>query len=335
MRKKRFLNIGITSGDPSGIGPEVSLKAVDSLNEKKIVPIVIGNKKLVKKYYPCQIDKFHYIDNCPRTFPTIHSEKYFYNVESDFPLPVPGKGNINTGIESLNYLEHALNLLKNNALDAIVTGPVNKGYIEKSGTPFTGHTEYIANYFNEKNPVMMMFSQKYRVLVATTHIPVSEINNNINQDSLLNVIKTGHDSIKQIDGADVKIAITGLDPHCGDEGAIGNFDAEITLPAVLSARKAGINIEGPFAADTLFIADNWKKYNLVIAQYHDQGLIPFKMLAFDKGVNVTLGLSITRTSVDHGTAYDIAGKGKANFTSMVEAIKLAYRLEVMKNKYLI
>ena len=237
--------------------------------------------------------------------------------------------------ESLNYLHHALNLLKNNALDAIVTGPVSKGYIEKSGTPFTGHTEYIADYFNEKNPVMMMFSQKYRVIVATTHIPVSEINNMINQAYLLNVIKKGHNSIKQIDGTHIKIAITGLDPHCGDEGAIGNFDAEITLRAVLSAREAGINIEGPFAADTLFIADTWKKYNLVIAHYHDQGLIPFKMLAFDNGVNVTLGLSVTRTSVDHGTAYDIAGKGKANFSSMVEAIKLAYRLEVMKDKYLI
>ncbi|MFC1670584.1 PdxA family protein, partial [Spirochaetota bacterium] len=245
-------------------------------------------------------------------------------------LPPPGKGNIQSAIESKKYIDTAVSLWKNKIIDAVVTGPVNKGFIEKSGTPFTGHTEYIADLVNSKKPYMMMFSKNYRVLLATTHIKLAQVIERIDKKRLLEVIKMGNDTIKSIDGGEVKLAITGIDPHCGDDGAIGDFDTSITGAAVNEAKKEGINIEGPFAADTLFIAHKWKKYNLVIAQYHDQGLIPFKLLAFDKGVNVTLGLPITRTSVDHGTAYDIAGKGIAGYESMLEAVKLAYQLEIKR-----
>jgi 4-hydroxythreonine-4-phosphate dehydrogenase len=173
---------------------------------------------------------------------------------------------------------------------------------------------------------MMMFSLKYRVLLATTHIPVTRVTESITLEGLLNVIRVGYRSIRSIDGNVAKIAVAGLDPHCGDDGAIGVFDRDITRRAVQRAAGEGIPVFGPFAADTLFIPDTWERYNLVIAQYHDQGLIPFKMLAFNDGVNVTLGLSMIRTSVDHGTAFDIAGKNESRFTSMTEAIKLAKRL---------
>ena len=234
-------------------------------------------------------------------------------------------------MESRLYIDNAVDLWKRGIVNALVTGPVNKAHIEKSGCRFTGHTEYIAGLINEKNPYMLMYSPDYRVLLVTTHIPVADISKNINAEKIYNTIIAGHNAIQLLDSDDsARIAIAGLDPHCGDDGAIGNFDAEITKEAVSRALQNGINIEGPFSADALFTPKKWKSYNLAIAHYHDQGLIPFKVLAFESGVNITLGLSITRTSPDHGTAYDIAGKNKANHKSMLEAIKLAHKLAIKK-----
>ena len=267
-----------------------------------------------------------YIMTCP--YDRLHSarKKYLYDVHLDLPEPVPGRGSPETGREALACIDAALGLWSSGAIDAVVTGPVSKSLIDKSGVPFSGHTEYIAAKIGGGDPFMMMFSEKYRVLLASTHVPVSDIMRHIDHERLVKVIREGYDSISMIDGGDVKLAIAGLDPHCGDDGAIGTFDRDVTSHAVMSARGQGIPIEGPFAADTLFVPGTWERYNLVIAHYHDQGLIPFKMLAFDNGVNVTLGLPIVRTSVDHGTAFDIAGKNTARWSSMTEAILLAKRL---------
>ena len=319
--------IAITIGDPAGIGPEVTLKAIDELNLNEITPVIIARKeilqqfysKLLKDYIILNKEKIDYTDFLP-------NKKYLVDIISHSPVPSPGSGNITTGMESRLYIDKAVDLWKQGRVNAIVTGPVNKSYIEKSGCRFTGHTEYIADLINEKNPYMLMYSPDYRVLLVTTHIPVADISKTINADKIYNTIITGHNAIRLFDSENARIAIAGLDPHCGDDGAIGNFDTEITIKAVRRALQDGINIEGPFSADTLFTPQKWKSYNLAIAHYHDQGLIPFKMLAFDSGVNVTLGLSITRTSPDHGTAYDIAGKNKASHKSMLEAIKLAHRL---------
>lgn len=324
---KRAIKIGITIGDPAGIGPEVALKALQNLKNKNIIPVLICRKELIYNFFPKETGDFHFLEKGTTELSLHSGKKYIYDVPINLPIPVPGKGNINTGLESRKYIDTSISLWKRSVIDAIVTGPVNKGLIEKSGTAFCGHTEYIAKQINEDNPLMLMYSELYRVLLITTHIPVNEIYKNISIERIVHVILEGAESIKAIDNSHVKIAITGMDPHCGDDGAIGNFDNNVTIPAVKIARSKGINIDGPFSADTIFIPEKWEKYNLVIAHYHDQGLIPFKMLAFEKGVNVTLGLSITRTSVDHGTGYDIAGKGKAGFNSMLEAIKLAYRIE--------
>jgi len=304
----------------------VALKAVNNLNHKSIIPILIGRKEVLQSHYNDLFKGYEVIEKDFDSIDLSPEKKYIYHVPSDFSVPVPGEGSINTGVESKICIDRALELWQHGSIDAMVTGPVHKGFIEKSGTPFTGHTEYIADFINEGKPYMMMFSRDYRVLLATTHLPLDEVCRSISVERLLEVIQEGYESIKSIDGDDVKLAITGLDPHCGDDGAIGSFDMDITAVAVDRARKQGINIEGPFAADTLFIADKWKKFNLVIAHYHDQGLIPFKLLAFENGVNVTLGLSIVRTSVDHGTAYDIAGRNMAGYNSMIEAINVAYRL---------
>jgi 4-hydroxythreonine-4-phosphate dehydrogenase len=323
--KKETLNIGITIGDPAGIGPEVALKALAELRESHLRFVLIGREKVLEVLYKDMLPEYItasgiFISEQSGGLPLI------YNVECDYPLPKPGQANALTGAESKLYIDAARELWKAGHIDAIVTGPVHKGFIEKSGTPFIGHTEYMADYIGEKFPLMMMFSPKYRVLLATTHVPLASAASLVTKERLVQVISSGFESIKAIDGKDVKIAVTGFDPHCGDDGAIGDFDIKVTAKAVEEARERGIPVDGPFSADTLFMPEKWQAYNLVIAHYHDQGLIPFKMLAFDVGVNVTLGLSLIRTSVDHGTALDIAGKGIAKHGSMVEAVKLAAAL---------
>ena len=322
--------IGITAGDPAGIGYEVAVKAIENLNDKDIIPVLIGRSSVLERLFPESLSKFKIIDPGSGGYTYREGSGYFCDVKSNLPMPVPGKGSAETGKESLEYIDKAVELWKAGAIDAIVTGPVNKAFIKKSGVPFSGHTEYLADKIDESEPLMMMHSSLYRVLLATTHIPISRVRDSIDAEKLLKVIETGYRSIRSFDKGDLKIAIAGLDPHCGDDGAISNFDKEVTTAVVEKAKKSGINIEGPFAADTLFIPGNWRKYNFIVAQYHDQGLIPFKMLAFDTGVNLTLGLSLIRTSVDHGTAFDIAGKKVSSYKSMIEAIKLAS--QILKNR---
>jgi 4-hydroxythreonine-4-phosphate dehydrogenase len=321
------LRIGITTGDPAGIGPEVAMKAIREIDNQDIIPVLIGRSAIYQAAYPADFSTYQIINDAYNPDTLKSGERYFFDVPLDVPVPLPGHGNIETGRESRMYVDCAIDLWKRRSIDAITTGPVSKSLIEKSGTPFSGHTEYIAERIGEKNPLMMMFSEKYRVLLVTTHIPVSGIAVAVNEEKIMHVIRTGNESIRSIDGKKPRLAIAGLDPHCGDDGAIGFFDRDVTSRAAERARREGIDIDGPCAADTLFIPCRWEGYDLVIAQYHDQGLIPFKMLAFDSGVNVTLGLSITRTSVDHGTAFDIAGKGLAAHQSMLQAINLACVLE--------
>lgn len=320
------LRIGITLGDPAGVGPEITQKALfDSLPEN-IVPVVIGRGDVLSRNCP---GLFRVLESAgretivPGRKPRAGMRGFLADVHTDLPLPVPGRGTVHTGAESLLYIDAAIELWKARVIDAVVTGPVSKSFIEKSGCAFTGHTEYFAAAIGEDDPFMMMYSAEYRVILATTHIPLHEVERSISVGRLVKTMETGRQALAAIDGTEPRIAITGLDPHCGDDGAIGDFDRRVTAEAVREARERGMMIEGPFAADTLFLPERWRGYSLAVAQYHDQGLIPFKMLAFDTGVNVTLGISMVRTSVDHGTAYDIAGRGIAKHTSLVQAIKLA------------
>ncbi len=325
--------IGITIGDPAGIGPEITLKALSQLTDQHFTPVIISRKAVLEQVQQGSTAGFVISDSTDqlrRSLADNAGRTHLFDVALDFPLPSPGRGTIETGMESRTCIDTAIRLWKERLIDAVVTGPVHKALIEKTGCTFTGHTEYIADAIGETNPFMMMFSREYRVLLATTHMPISAVPAALTPDRLLMTIRTGHAAMTAIDGGRVKLAITGLDPHCGDEGAINDFDMRVTAEAVARARSEGIDIEGPLSADTLFMPEKWKRYNLVIVHYHDQGLIPFKMLAFDEGVNVTLGLSIIRTSVDHGTAFDIAGKGMAQYTSMVEAIKVAMSLHAMR-----
>ncbi len=328
--QREVLKLGVTAGDPAGIGPEVALKAINALTDKSIIPILIGRASALEKNYPDLFSGYEITGPCHGE--PVPGKKYLHDIPLDLPVPKPGAGTADTGKEALAYIDTAIDLWRAGGIDAVATAPVSKSLIEKSGVPFTGHTEYMAGRIGETNPLMMMYSEKYRVLLASTHVPVSGIMKGLGLERLLAVIRTGYDSIRSIDGGTVRLAIAGLDPHCGDDGAIGTFDRDVTSRAVSMARDEGIPIDGPFAADTLFIPAAWERYSLVVAHYHDQGLIPFKMLAFDEGVNVTLGLSMVRTSADHGTAFDIAGKNIARWSSMAEAIRLAQRLAAVRGR---
>ncbi len=324
LSQKRVPKVAITSGDPQALAPKSS-SGPEGPGEPSFTPVIIGSAGL----YSSRFGDF--MDSCSLCAPGDDFQggagrRLFVDIPFTGPAPVPGQGSAETGRQSLKYIDTALDLWLRGDVDALVTGPVSKALIERSGTPFTGHTEYIAARTGG-DPFMMMYSDYYRVILVTTHIPVASIAGAITEERICQVIRAGHESMKAIDGGTVKLAIAGCDPHCGDEGAIGTFDRDVTAAAVGRARMEGIDIEGPFAADTLFLAERWKRYNLIIAQYHDQGLIPFKQLAFDRGVNVTLGLPLVRTSVDHGTAFDIAGTGKAAAGSMIEALAVACRLE--------
>ncbi len=328
--KRKQVKIGITIGDPAGIGPEVSLKAINSLEDKSITPVLVGRSRVVEKLYPGLFKDYRIIHNTD-TEP-LPGRRYFYTTGPEMPVPEPGEGSPGTGSESLGYIDTALDLWKRGFIDALVTAPVSKGYIQSSGVEFSGHTGYIAQKTGGSNPLMLMYSPQYRVIPVTTHIPVSDIVKNLGVERITETIITGARAVEEIDGRKARVAVAGLDPHCGDSGAIGEFDDDVTKTAVENAVTRGIDTAGPFSADTLFTKENWEKYSLVIAMYHDQGLIPFKVLAFDRGVNVTLGLDIVRTSADHGTAYGIAGKGKADPGSMREAVLLACRLVLNKKE---
>ena len=318
----RNLCVGITMGDPAGIGPEVALRAVRGCS-RTVTPVIIGSAGLLKTHYgQYLLGSERVVNSLSCREDALHDTLSLYDNFGHAEY-VPGEPSVETGRASLAYIDAAIDLWKNGIIDAIVTGPVHKGFVEKTGIPFMGHTEYFAEHIGEKNPYMMMYSPDYRVLLVTTHFAISKLPERINEQSIYDTIMTGHRALSGADKALPRIAVCGFDPHCGDDGAIGTFDRDVTAAAVARARQDGADVYGPFSADTLFLPKKWKQYDLVIAQYHDQGLIPFKMCAFENGVNVTLGISLVRTSVDHGTAFDIAGKGIAQSSSMVEAINFA------------
>ena len=330
MKNRKTLRIGITPGDPSGIGPETALKAVNEIAGPEIIPVLIGGRLNIKKNYSSLAEDYTFISADSLEKELQPSKKYICELEYPAHHHRPGRGTVESALEALFCIDSAVDLWKKGLIDAVVTGPVHKGLIERAGVSFTGHTEYIAGRIGEDDPLMLMYSSDYRVILATTHIPLSEVTRSLDKDRLKKIITEGFRAIETIDGAAGTVALCGLDPHCGDEGAIGVFDTEVTLSAAGELRQEGFPLTGPLAADTLFIPDNWKKYSLAVAMYHDQGMIPFKMLSFEKGVNVTAGLSITRTSPDHGTAFDLAGKGTALYSSMKEAILLARDIEQKK-----
>jgi 4-hydroxythreonine-4-phosphate dehydrogenase len=228
-------------------------------------------------------------------------------------------------------LDQAVNDLQHGFIDGLVTAPINKKAMQNTGFEFPGHTEYLTKAFNADESLMLMVNDTLRVGLVTNHIPVSEIASQVTKDTIAKKLNMLHESIKIDFGIDKpKIAVLALNPHASDDGVIGDEEENIIRPVIIEAKKKGMLVMGPFPADGFFGSSQYRKFDGILAMYHDQGLVPFKALSFGHGVNFTAGLPIVRTSPDHGTAYEIAGQNKANHTSFQQALFVA--LEVAKNR---
>jgi 4-hydroxythreonine-4-phosphate dehydrogenase len=235
-----------------------------------------------------------------------------------------GQPTITTGKAMVGYIEKAVRLILDKTFSAMVTCPISKISLNQAGYTFPGHTEMLAALTGSKNYVMMMAGSKLRVTLATIHCSLAEVPARLNQEALISLILTTDTAMRQDFGLSApKIAVAALNPHAGEAGLFGHEEEEIIVPAIKKMQAGGVHIEGPFPPDTIFFKAAAGMYDAVICMYHDQGLIPFKLLHFKDGVNVTLGLPIVRTSVDHGTAYDIAGHGLADPASLAAAVDLA------------
>jgi len=309
--KRQAQVIGITMGDAAGIGPEVILKALDDKEVKKPGArfLIIGDKKVME-------NNSHKL-NIPLAKQANILD--LSNINHKFRA---GRVDRELGRAAVEYIEKGVQLAQKKKIDALVTAPVNKEAMNLAGYDYSGHTQLLAELTGVKDVAMMFGSSFFNVVLVTTHLPLREVSSLLTKQRVYKTIKLSNDFFKKYFKKKARIGVAGFNPHAGEKGLFGSEEKEIEK-AVKKARQEGMKIEGPLPADVLFHQAYSKKYEVVIAMYHDQGLIPFKMLAFDKGVNITLGLPIIRTSPDHGTAFDIAGKGIANPGSMVEAIKMA------------
>ena len=321
-------------GDPAGIGPEIVIKAL-SLSEisRFCRPIVIGDSSVLKlamkiaKTSPLVINEIKKIEQA--NFAQGQLNVMDLNNVSAAKLKI-GKVSTEAGHASIEYVKKAIDLAMDKKVDAMVTCPINKEAVHKAGYKFEGHTELLAQKTSSKNYVMMFYSESIKVALVTTHIPFAQVPKELDKKKIVAILKLIDKELPRLTGKRPRIAVAALNPHAGEAEIFGSEDEKIIRPAVEEARKAGIDVKGPISGDAVFYLANVGMFDIVVAMYHDQGLIPLKLLSFNKSVNITLGLPIIRTSVDHGTGFDIAGKGWANPSSLVQAIKVAAIMALKK-----
>lgn len=308
--------IAITIGDPAGIGPEVVLKAVISHEIAGLCkPIIIGDIAVVeeaieKLNIPVNLNNFKIINT---------GEIKSRNFQKCKPAAESGRA-------CVSYIKKAVELVLNKEVDAIVTAPISKESLKMAGFKWPGHTEMLAEFTNTKDYAMMFYSDKLKLILVTIHTALRNVPDLIKKEKVLKTIMLAKKACDMMGIENSRIAVAGLNPHAGEAGIFGDEEVKEIIPAINEAQTSGIFTSGPYPADTLFHKAYNGEFDIIVCMYHDQGLIPLKMIAFDKAVNVTIGLPIIRTSPDHGTAYDIAWKGIANPSSMIEAIKLAVKL---------
>lgn len=329
MSKK--IKIGISIGDINGIGLEVIIKTFEDPRMLDIcTPVVYGSAKYASEYRKAlHINdfSFHRIKNIKEINHKKANLLECWNEEVKISFGVSTEEG---GKYALASLEAATNDLSAGNIDALVTAPINKDNIQSEEFDFPGHTEYLTNKF-EGESLMLMVSENIKIGVATNHIPVSKIANTLSSDNIFTKLKILNKTLIQdfcIDGP--RIAVLGLNPHASDNGLIGKEEENIIIPAINNAKSVGVNTFGPYPADGFFGSGNYKKFDAILAMYHDQGLIPFKSLSFGDGTNFTAGLNIIRTSPDHGVAYEIAGQNKADENSFRQAIYKA--CDIHKNR---
>ena len=313
----------ITTGEPAGIGPDVTLTALQSKFDAKIA--VIGDFELLRHRAQLLGLQCNFQAMSPGMPLEPHSAGCVcvYNSPCDESV-VPGQLNVANANQVVKSLSMAVELLKAEAFDAVVTGPVQKSVINEAGTPFSGHTEFFCESFGSEEVVMMLANKTLRVALATTHMPLRHVPDAISKDSIDRQLTIINEGIKRLYGtAKPRIVMLGLNPHAGENGHLGSEEIDALIPASESAIARGINVSLPIPADTAFVSPQAKSADVIFAMYHDQGLPVLKTLGFGASVNITLGLPVIRTSVDHGTALDIAGTGQASASSMTAAIQEA------------
>jgi len=308
----------ISPGDPAGIGPEVTLKALSKNKKIQNNFILAGDKNLYQNLISQNNLDLNLIEEDSDEEGVIFKH---FPLKNNVSIGNPDVGNANYIIDILSH--GALGCLKNE-FKGLITGPINKELINQSGFEFSGHTEFLADIANVKKVVMLLMNKKLKIALLTTHIPLSEVPSKISKKNLENTISIISDEFENTwKIKNPSICLLGLNPHAGEGGFIGHEEEEILKPFVNSSPK---NVFGPISADTAFIEENINKYDVFLAMYHDQGLPVIKSMGFGNTLNVTMGLPFIRISVDHGTAYEIAGKNKADFSSMDEALKTSFSL---------
>jgi 4-hydroxythreonine-4-phosphate dehydrogenase len=319
--------IAITMGDPAGIGPEVIAKAAASLEVQRIARIlIIGDSRFITEGLKISKVTNFKLNVITNPGDAVWGSNYLnvLDLKNADPKQIKtGKIQPAAGKAAIAYVLKAIELAKAKKVDAVVTGPIHKEAMHKAGFKYQGHTEIFAEKTHAKNHAMLFVSDNLWVLLTTTHIPLKDVATHLTKQDIVSKTKLAHELMTKLRGKKPRIAVAGLNPHAGESGLFGTEEEKIIEPAVKDLVKAGINAKGPISPDAVFYLANVGMYDLVVAHYHDQGLIPLKLLSFNRSVNVTLGLPFVRTSVDHGTGFDIAGKGWANANSMVEAVKVA------------
>ncbi len=322
--------LALTVGDPAGIGPDVTLLAFAARDREAIPPFIfLGDSGVLEA-------RAKLLGLCIQ-IATVETPAQAVDVfRQAIPvLPVPVSADVSAGAPNIEAMEAvrrsietAVALVQRGDVNAVVTNPVSKSHLYQAGFEFPGHTEYLAALVDgveeAPHPVMMLAAGSFKVVPATIHIPLKAVAQVLSAELLIKTIRITDRYLRRFFALDrPRIAVSGLNPHAGEEGRLGNEEVDMIAPAIAAAREAGIDASGPYPADTMFHSGMRNRYDAAICMYHDQALVPFKTLAFDEGVNVTLGLPFIRTSPDHGTAFDIAGTGKANPRSLIEALRLA------------
>jgi len=333
MKKPEKIKVGISVGDLNGIGIEIILKTFE---DNRILdfctPVIFASNKVIAYHKKA-------LNNNTAVFSVDSIDKIAYNKLNvlnvwkeivDIELGKPTK---TSGKYAFESLQSATKSLMNNEIDVLVTAPINKENIQSDKFHFQGHTEYLENNL-EGESLMILMTDELKIGLITGHIPVSEIASTVTPQLIKNKVEIMYNSLVQdFNISKPRIAVLGLNPHCGDKGVIGSEDDEIVRPTIQDISKNGKLVFGPYAADSFFGSESYKKFDGILAMYHDQGLAPFKTLAFGNGVNYTAGLDKIRTSPDHGTAYEIAGKNEANYNSFKEALFSAIAIYKTRNQY--
>ena len=322
--------IGITMGDPTGIGPEIIVKAL-SMKEpfEACQPIVFGDRDVLSRAI--------HVQNLSATLEVVEKipeagylpEKIFLFSPTQLEIASLrfGQPDKTCGEAMVKYIEEAVRWVKRGELDAITTCPISKQAMNEAGYPFPGHTELLAHLVGATSVAMMFLGSRWKIVLVTTHLPLKEVSRWITANRILSTLRLANEGMKKyFKIPNPKIAVLGLNPHCGEGGLLGEEENKEILPAIAEAKSLGMDVQGPFPADSFFDLSGRYTFDVIVSMYHDQGLIPIKMVDFKEAVNLTLGLPFIRTSVDHGTAYDIAGKGLADPANLVKAILSAANL---------